>query len=71
MRDVAAAKLAARLVLTLAADDVATAIPLIEAALGSADELELDLTPADDPTVLISPDTLPVAVPRDRLFAAV
>lgn len=71
MRDVATAQLAARLVLTLAADDVATAIPLIEAALGSADELELDLTPADDPTVLISPDTLPVAVPRDRLFAAV
>jgi hypothetical protein len=70
MRDIAAAQLARRHVLTLSPADVEGAIPLIEAALEDGGEFELELTPADEPAALVTPDTLLVAVPGDRLFAA-
>lgn len=67
LRDAAIGGLAERSVLVLAPEEVETAVPVIEAALGHGDDFELQLTPAADPCAVLDFDSLPLPVPGDRL----
>ncbi|MGY1760601.1 glycosyltransferase [Geodermatophilus sp. SYSU D00779] len=67
LRDVAAAGAAERLVLAVRPADAARIVPLVEDALSTGPEIDLDLVPVDDPAVLLSEPWLAVA-PRGHTW---
>lgn len=68
LRDVRRAQLARGCVLTFPPEEVDAAVPIVEAALAAGEDFDLELVPAERPDVLVDEHTLPLPVPRDRIF---
>lgn len=65
LRDVAAAGAADRFVLAVRPTEVTEVVPMVEDALSTGSDIDLELVPVDDPAVLLSEPWLAVA-PRGR-----
>jgi glycosyltransferase involved in cell wall biosynthesis len=69
LRDVAAAGVAEKLVMTVARPDLPDAVPLIEQALAQGPDIDVELVPSDEPATLLPHPWLAV-VPRGRHWHA-